>query len=100
MLNVTIHYNDILIGKCQMNKIFKIKAVVFNQLNTSIVEVWNFFFKLCFVYFRLMCECIINSEYLVYTNSEFWIECFHIIKSILSTVDYKGVREIMKVKII
>lgn len=46
-----------------------------------------------------MCECIINSEYLVHTNSEFWIECFHIIKSILSTVDYKGVREIMKVKI-
>ncbi|XP_050057825.1 mediator of RNA polymerase II transcription subunit 23-like [Aphis gossypii] len=45
---------------------------------------------------RLMCECIINSEYLVYTNSEFWIECFHIIKSILATVDYKGVREIMK----
>lgn len=44
-----------------------------------------------------MCECIINSEYLVYTNAEFWIECFHIIKSILSTVDYKGVREIMKV---
>lgn len=49
--------------------------------------------------FRLMCECIINSEYLVHTNSEFWIECFHIIKSILATVDYKGVREIMKVKL-
>lgn len=47
-----------------------------------------------------MCECIINSEYLVHTNSEFWIECFHIIKSILDTVDYKGVREILKVKII
>jgi len=47
-----------------------------------------------------MCECIINSEYLVHTNSEFWIECFHIIKSILATVDYKGVREIMKVNII
>lgn len=46
-----------------------------------------------------MCECIINSEYLVYSNSEFWIECFNIIKSILATVDYKGVREIMKVKL-
>lgn len=44
-----------------------------------------------------MCECIINSEYLSHTNSEFWIECFRIIKSILVTVDYKGVREIMKV---
>jgi len=44
-----------------------------------------------------MCESIINSEYLVHTNSEFWIECFHIIKCILATVDYKGVREIMKV---
>lgn len=47
-----------------------------------------------------MCECIINSEYLVYTNSEFWIECFNIIKAILETVDYKGVREILKVKIL
>lgn len=46
---------------------------------------------------RKVCELIITSEILVYSNSQFWIECFNLVKKIIELVEYKGVREIMKV---
>lgn len=44
-----------------------------------------------------MCECILNCEKLQYQLADFWVECFGLIRRIISGVDYKGVREIMKV---
>lgn len=49
---------------------------------------------------RMLCDCILTSEKLVYQNADYWIECFNLIRRIIGGVDYKGVREIMKVSII
>lgn len=46
---------------------------------------------------RKVCEIIIASELLQHNNSYFWVECFKLIKKIIDLVEYKGVREIMKV---
>lgn len=45
---------------------------------------------------RMVCECILACEKLVYKQGDFWIECFNLIRRIIGGVDYKGVREIMK----
>lgn len=39
------------------------------------------------------------SEKLVYTNDDYWIRCFQLIRKIIGGVDYKGVREIMRVSL-
>lgn len=49
---------------------------------------------------RKLCETIISCDLLQYNNSCFWIECFKLIKRIIDMVEYKGVREIMKVSYI
>lgn len=46
----------------------------------------------------MLCDKIFLCDRLVYDNASFWIESFKIIKRVLSLVDYKGVREIMKVQ--
>lgn len=33
----------------------------------------------------------------MYENADYWVECFNLIRRIIGGVDYKGVREIMKV---
>lgn len=45
----------------------------------------------------MLCDCILASDELVYKNADYWIECFNLIRRIIGGVDYKGVREIMKV---
>lgn len=45
---------------------------------------------------RLVCEQILLCEKLTYQNQNFWNGCFQLIRKIISGVDYKGVREIMK----
>lgn len=45
---------------------------------------------------RVVCEQILLCEKLTYTNQNFWLACFQLIRRIISGVDYKGVREIMK----
>lgn len=45
----------------------------------------------------MLCDCILTSEKLVYQNADYWIECFNLVRRIIGGVDYKGVREIMKV---
>lgn len=52
-----------------------------------------------FVYgniFRMVCEQILSCDRLIFQNKNFWIESFQLIRKIISHVDYKGVREIMK----
>lgn len=49
------------------------------------------------IFFSMLCDCILSSEKLVYQNADYWIECFNLIRRIIGGVDYKGVREIMKV---
>lgn len=44
-----------------------------------------------------MCECILSSDKLQYKNEDFWIKSFQLVRKIIGGVDYKGVREIMKV---
>lgn len=44
----------------------------------------------------MVCEQILLCEQLTYHNKNFWIECFQLIRKIITAVDYKGVREIMK----
>lgn len=43
-----------------------------------------------------MCELLLSCERQQFTNKEFWIESFRLIRKLISGVDYKGVREIMK----
>lgn len=45
----------------------------------------------------MLCDCILTCERLTYQNAEFWVECFNLIRKVIGGVDYKGVREIMKV---
>ncbi|KAG5667969.1 hypothetical protein PVAND_015928 [Polypedilum vanderplanki] len=45
---------------------------------------------------RIVCEQILSSEKLDYKNELFFVECFKMIKKLIGGVDYKGVREIMK----
>lgn len=45
---------------------------------------------------RLVCEQLLSCERQQFSNKEFWIESFRLIRKLLSGVDYKGVREIMK----
>lgn len=49
---------------------------------------------------RKVCEVVISSEILQHCNTHFWIECFKLIRNIIDLVEYKGVREIMKVNFI
>lgn len=46
---------------------------------------------------RLVCETIIICDKLNYGNQNFWVECFKLLRRIIDMVEYKGVREIMKV---
>ncbi|KAL1116974.1 hypothetical protein AAG570_004302 [Ranatra chinensis] len=45
---------------------------------------------------RMVCECILSFDKLVYQHENFWVECFTLINKIMKGVDYKGIREIMK----
>lgn len=45
---------------------------------------------------RIVCEQILLCDKLTYSNPAFWLGCFQLIRRIISGVDYKGVREIMK----
>lgn len=49
------------------------------------------------MYFRMLCDCILSNEKLEYQNADFWIQSFYLIRRVVGGVDYKGVREIMKV---
>lgn len=46
---------------------------------------------------RKVCEVVISSDLLQNSNTHFWVECFKLIRKIIDLVEYKGVREIMKV---
>jgi mediator of RNA polymerase II transcription subunit 23 len=45
---------------------------------------------------RAVCDAVLKSEYLTYENSALWIVSFQLVRQIVGGVDYKGVREIMK----
>lgn len=47
---------------------------------------------------RMVCEIVISCDKLQYNNQLFWIECFKLLRKIVDMVEYKGVREIMKVR--
>uniref|UniRef100_A0A1I8MQB3 Mediator of RNA polymerase II transcription subunit 23 n=1 Tax=Musca domestica TaxID=7370 RepID=A0A1I8MQB3_MUSDO len=46
---------------------------------------------------KLLCEKILLCDKLNYENKLFWIESFQLIKKVIHHVDYKNVREIMKI---
>ena len=45
---------------------------------------------------RAVCDAVLKSEHLTYENSALWIVSFQLVRQIVGGVDYKGVREIMK----
>lgn len=45
---------------------------------------------------RSVCEQILSSDKLDYKHELFFVECFKMIRKLIGGVDYKGVREIMK----
>lgn len=47
--------------------------------------------------YRVICIGLLTNENLVPDHDIFWVTAFGIIKKIITGVDYKGVREIMKV---
>lgn len=46
---------------------------------------------------RMVCEAVIVCDKLNCTNQYFWVEGFKLLRRIIDLVEYKGVREIMKV---
>ncbi|XP_041987313.1 mediator of RNA polymerase II transcription subunit 23 [Aricia agestis] len=65
-------------------KMKQLLTLLENLVNTNILQA------------RMLCDCILTSEKLVYQNGDYWIESFHLIRRVIGGVDYKGVREIMK----
>lgn len=49
---------------------------------------------------RLVCEALLAGDKLVIQNKDFWYESFKLMYKIIDSVEYKGVREIMKVPFI
>ncbi|GFY44212.1 mediator of RNA polymerase II transcription subunit 23 [Trichonephila inaurata madagascariensis] len=49
-----------------------------------------------FVSARLVCETLLKCESLVYHNEDFWCFSFMLINKIISGIDYKGVRDLLK----
>lgn len=45
---------------------------------------------------RLLCDRVLLNDKLTFDNKNFWIESFKLIKKVMPSVDYKGVREILK----
>ncbi|XP_014240192.1 mediator of RNA polymerase II transcription subunit 23 [Cimex lectularius] len=45
---------------------------------------------------KLVCECILSCDKLVYQLENFWVNSFILIRNIISGVNYKGVRDILK----
>lgn len=70
------------------------KAIQIHRIFASVSFIIAFAFWL--VSGRLVCEQLISCERQQIINKEFWIESFRLIRKLLSGVDYKGVREIMK----
>lgn len=48
----------------------------------------------------MLCDSILTNDKLMYQYADFWIECFNLIRRVIGGVDYKGVREIMKVRML
>lgn len=46
---------------------------------------------------RQVCEAILTSEKLEYENEVFWCHSFILIHKIISSADYKGVRDQLKI---
>lgn len=46
---------------------------------------------------RLLCETLITFDKLQYHNHDFWLESLKLLRKLIDLVEYKGVREIMKV---
>lgn len=72
------------------------------QINFNWITICCFSLQCCRIislqlFHRLVCECILNCDKLQYQLKDFWVECFVLIRNIIGGVDYKGVREIMKV---
>lgn len=63
----------------------------------SLIKLLEFVVKNNGVEARSVCEVLKTHEKLVITNHDFWLECFKLLYRIIDLVDYKGVREIMKV---
>lgn len=47
---------------------------------------------------RLACETLISHDKLLHKNNDFWLSSFRLLLSTIDLVEYKGVREIMKVR--
>ncbi|XP_014671221.1 PREDICTED: mediator of RNA polymerase II transcription subunit 23-like [Priapulus caudatus] len=48
------------------------------------------------VYAKLVCETILMSDKLQYQSSALWCQCFQLVRRIIGGVDYKGVRDMLK----
>lgn len=48
---------------------------------------------------RVVCESLINSPKLIFSNQDFWLQSFKFLNKLIESVEYKGVREIMKVNL-
>ena len=39
-----------------------------------------------------VCDTIVNSDKLVYTNTDHWVQSFNLVRNIVGGVNYKGVK--------
>lgn len=45
----------------------------------------------------MVCEALLTSDKLHYQNETFWCNAFGLIQKIISSVEYKGVRDLLKI---
>ncbi|CAG0886018.1 unnamed protein product [Darwinula stevensoni] len=48
---------------------------------------------------RSLCEALLSADQLSYKSKEYWLGSFSLVKRMITNVEYKGVREIMKMAI-
>jgi hypothetical protein len=61
--------------------------------NFRLICVFHYFYS----NFRLICESILTCDRLQYQNETFWCNAFTLVRKIIQTVDYKGVRDLLKI---
>lgn len=83
----------------QFYKLVKEEKVIPARYYIKLLYWINIFFinVFCFnLFLRSLCEQLLLNDHLIPENKCIWRETFVIIKSLLQCVDYKGVREILK----
>ncbi|CAG2102015.1 unnamed protein product [Medioppia subpectinata] len=71
--------------------------IVSHKQNQTLLQMLEFAVNNNLIPGKLVCEAILSSDKLHYKNEIFWCNALSLIRRIIGTVDYKGVRDLLKI---